>query len=55
MQSSHSLKTNPQRVFRLAVLNSVRPPQLVVDQLEAQGINVSELEARIRHNMEFIR
>jgi hypothetical protein len=38
----------PERIFRAAILNGVTPPATVVAQLEARGINVGDLENRIR-------
>lgn len=55
MQTSHLLKGDPSRMFRAAILNGVAPPPIVVAQLEARGINVGELETRIRENAGFVR
>lgn len=44
---------DPQRVARAAVLNGVPIPPSVVAQLEARGINVGDLENRLRQNMGF--
>jgi hypothetical protein len=40
---------NPMRIFRAAILNGMTPPATTVAALEAQGIDVGELEARIHH------
>lgn len=45
--------TNLQRIFRAAILNGTTPSHSVVAQLEAIGINTSELEQRIRQQVEF--
>lgn len=44
---------SPQRLFRAAILNGVAPPADVIAQLEAVGINVGELEARLRQSFAF--
>jgi hypothetical protein len=49
------LHTDPQRIARAAVINGVPIPADVQAQLEARGINVGDLEQRIRQNMEFTR
>jgi hypothetical protein len=46
---------DPQRIARHAVLNGVPIPAHVAAILEARGINVGELEQRIRQNTEFTR
>lgn len=46
---------NHQRIARMAILNGMPVPTFSASVLEAQGINVSDLEARIRQNMEFVR
>jgi hypothetical protein len=38
------------RVFRAAVLNGVDPPASTVALLEARGIDVGELERKLRDN-----
>lgn len=43
---------DPQRIARAAILNGVAIPPLVSAYLEARGINVGELEQRIRDTME---
>jgi hypothetical protein len=43
------------RIARAAVLNGVPIPAVTVALLEARGVNVGELEARLRQNMEFVR
>lgn len=55
LRSTASLKSDPSRVFRAAILNGVTPPATVVAQLEARGINVGELEQRLRQSVEFTR
>lgn len=64
MQATHLLRgADPRRLFRAAILNSTPVPPIVITQLEARGINVGELEQRIRQmaqpasaqNMEFVR
>lgn len=52
MQTSHLLKGDPQRLFRAAILNGVTPPPIVTAQLEARGVNVAELELRLRSSLE---
>lgn len=47
-----STEINQQRIFRSAVLNGVTPPAGTVAILEARGVNVGELEQRIRDTME---
>jgi hypothetical protein len=49
-QAKHS---NAQRAFREAVLNGELPSAIVVAQLEAIGIDVAELEQRIRQQIEW--
>ena len=39
---------NPMRIFRAAILNGVTPPATVIAALEARGIDVGELENRLR-------
>jgi hypothetical protein len=46
---------DPQRIARAAILNGVPIPAVTVAQLQARGVNVGELEARLRQNMEFVR
>ena len=56
MHSSHSLShLNPNRIVRAAVLNGVPIPDHVKAVLEARGVDVGELETRIRETMEFAR
>jgi hypothetical protein len=43
---------NPERLFRSAILNGVQPSAVVVARLEARGVNVGELEARLRQQLE---
>lgn len=48
MHVTHSREhTNPMKLFRAAVLNSVPVPETVRAQVEAQGVNTQELEARL--------
>jgi hypothetical protein len=49
-QSTHS---TAERRFRTAVLNGDVPDAITVAQLQARGIDVSALEARLRQSMEF--
>jgi hypothetical protein len=42
--------TSPHRLFRAAIINGVQPPAYVVDALVNQGVNVAELEQRIRQS-----
>jgi hypothetical protein len=51
MQTSPLLE-DPQRIFRAAIMNGVTPPPVVVAQLEARGVNVGELETRLRQSLE---
>jgi hypothetical protein len=51
MLNSPSL--NPHRIARASVLNGVPIPQHVCDQLTAQGVNVGELETRLRDSVSF--
>jgi hypothetical protein len=46
---------DPSRIARAAVLNGIPIPAKAAAQLEARGVNISELEARIRQTMEFRR
>jgi hypothetical protein len=46
---------DPQRIARAAILNGIQIPPLVAAQLEALGVNVGELEQRLRQSMEFVR
>jgi hypothetical protein len=43
------------RIVRAAILNSVPLPAVSVAILEARGVDVGELETRLRNNMEFKR
>lgn len=49
---SHSSTRDPQRIARAAVMNGVAIPAVTAAQLEARGINVGDLENRIRQSME---
>jgi len=49
-QRRHS---TPSRLARAAILNGLPVPPAVAAQLEAIGINVGDLEARIKQSMEF--
>lgn len=51
MQTSPSL--SHERIARSAILNSVPIPEQTKAVLEARGIDVGELEQRLRHNMGF--
>jgi hypothetical protein len=55
MLTSPSPNDNPLRAARFAVINGVPIPARTAAQLEARGINVGELEYRIRQNMQFVR
>jgi hypothetical protein len=55
MLNTPSLKSDPSRLFRATIMNGVTPPATVVAQLEARGVNVGELEQRLRQAMEFVR
>lgn len=56
MLSSHSPSTvDHSRIARAAVLNGVSIPETTKAILEARGIDVGELEQRIRQNMGFTR
>lgn len=44
---------DPARVARLAVLNGLPIPATAAAQLEARGVNVGDLEQRLRQNMGF--
>lgn len=46
---------NHQRIVRAAILNGLPIPAWSAAVLEAAGINVGELEQRLRQNMEFTR
>jgi hypothetical protein len=46
------LPYDPARIARAAVWNGVAIPAVAAAQLEARGINVGELEQRIRDTME---
>jgi hypothetical protein len=41
------------QLVRFAILNGVTPPAQSVARLEARGIDVGELEARIRQSIEW--
>jgi hypothetical protein len=41
------------QLVRAAILNGVQPPAQSVARLEARGINVGELEHRIRQQIEW--
>jgi hypothetical protein len=48
MHVTHSREhTNPMRIFRAAILNSVPVPEAARAQLQAQGVDTGELEARL--------
>lgn len=61
MPNSHSLRrfdaspVNHQRIARAAVLNGVAIPAITTAVLAARGVDVGELEQRLRHSMEFKR
>lgn len=63
MPTSHSPKqrgcapsfVNHDRIARAAILNGVSVPAHTAAVLEARGVNLGELEARILQNMEFPR
>lgn len=46
---------DPQRLARHAVLNGLPIPPRITAQLEARGINVGDLEVRLRQTLEFAR
>jgi hypothetical protein len=48
MLPSHLLKSSLLRIFRAAIMNGITPSPVVVAQLEARGMNVGELETRLR-------
>jgi hypothetical protein len=52
---SQQLPYDPARIARAAVWNGLPIPAEAAAQLEARGINVGELEQRIRDTMEFRR
>lgn len=43
------------RIFRAAIMNGVTPPATTVAALEAQGIDVGELEYRLHAMLEWRR
>jgi hypothetical protein len=49
-QAKHS---SPDRVFRAAILNGVPIPEQARATLEARGVDTSELEQRIRQQIEW--
>lgn len=51
MLNIHSPSVNHARVIRHAVLNNLPIPERSRATLEARGVDVGELEHRIRHNM----
>jgi hypothetical protein len=58
MPTLHSLRASdidPLRIVRHAILNGVPIPAVQAAQLEARGINVGDLENRLRQNLEFAR
>jgi hypothetical protein len=65
MQNSHSLSVLPLhnipsndgdlRIARAAILNGVSIPERTKAVLEARGVDVGELEARLIQNMGFYR
>lgn len=46
---------DPQRIARAAILNGVPIPERAIAELEARGINVGDLETRLRQSLEFKR
>jgi hypothetical protein len=42
--------TDPHRVFRAAIMNGVEPPMEVIATLEARGVNIGDLERRVRES-----
>jgi hypothetical protein len=46
---------NPMRIFRAAILNGVTPPATAVASLEAQGVDIAELENRLRQSIDWRR
>jgi len=46
-------QVNPERIVRAAILNGTPVPPVAAAVLEARGVNVGELEQRLRQNMEF--
>ena len=55
MQILPSRELDHSRIARAAVLNGVTIPPITTAVLEARGINVGELEQRLRDNLAFIR
>lgn len=53
MLSSHSPSLSHERLARHAIINGVPIPPKTAAVLEARGVNISELEYRVRQNMEF--
>ena len=49
----HRTQSSPYRIFRAAILNGITPPAETVAQLEAIGIDIAELENRLRQQVEF--
>ena len=45
--------SNPHRIFRAAILKGVTPPEYVEAQLRTMGVDVGELETRLRQQVEF--
>lgn len=50
MQTS-PLPNSPERLARAAILNGQPVPPTVTAQLEARGVNVGELERRLRESI----
>jgi hypothetical protein len=48
MQVKH---TAPERLIRAAILNGAPLPAVAVAQLEARGVNVGDLENRLRQQL----
>lgn len=44
---------DPLRIARAAVLNGLPIPPATAAQLEARGVNVGDLERRLRQNLEY--
>lgn len=53
-QLGESMSNDPQRIARQYVLTGRQIPIAVQVQLEARGIDVGELEHRLRQNAEFV-
>ena len=48
-------QVNPMRVARAAILNGGPVPPTIAAQLQAIGVNVGELEQRLKQSMELRR